>query len=511
MKKSWAVLAAITFLGFLARLALLRFEYVINPDGATYTRLAESLAAGNWTGFLDPYWSPLYPLLIAPAMIFTDDVELPGRLVSIIFSSLLPIPAFLLVRRLYSETEALAAAALTAFYGHYLNFAQSVTPSALYYFIFAFIVYFGRGALWQAGLTKVVMLGAVLGLGYLTRPEAIGYVPIFVVFLWSGFFCEEKPAFKKRSFLALALIFSFLIIALPYLIYLREATGHWTVSAKLAPHLMGGNFSGISALGETRPPPDTFAGGVGTAFSTLIYNFQKQHRFFSYLFPPGLIFLAALGLGGEKWTHRRRRDEIYLLLIFLSTFAAYVVTVVELAYMAAYLCILFGWAAKGIGRLYKWLAENFSGRRRLAGFTGANRWLFFTIGVILAILYGLPVLGIFRNPAEDREYNWREVKTAGLWLEKNVAPHPKIMSFAVQIPFYARGEHIPLKVKTPEELLPQAKKEGVDFIVISERTEKDLPGIKDWLAGAPNSPEVKEIYRDETRAGCQLVVYQIIK
>jgi 4-amino-4-deoxy-L-arabinose transferase-like glycosyltransferase len=511
MKKSWTALAAITLLGFLARLAFLRFEYVINPDGAAYTRLAESLAAGNWTGFLDPYWSPLYPLLIAPATIFTGDVELPGRLVSIIFGSLLPIPVFLLVRQIYGETEALAAAALTAFYGHYLNFAQSVTPSALYFFIFAFIVYFGRQTLWEAGLTKAVTLGAFLGLGYLTRPEAIGYLPIFAVLLWSGFFCEEPTTFKKRSFLTLALILSFLIIALPYLIYLREATGHWTVSAKLAPHLMGGNFSEISALGESRTPPDTFVGRVGTAFSTLVYNFQKQHKFFSYLFPPGLIFLAALGLGGEKWTRGRRKNEIYLLLLFLATFAAYLVTVVELAYMAAYLGILFGWTAIGIGRLYRWLGENFSGAGRETGFKRIDRDLFFAAGVILAIVYGLPVLGIFRNPAEDREYNWREVKTAGLWLEKNVAPRPKIMSFAVQIPFYARGEHIPLRGKTPDELLPQAKTEGVDLIVISERTEKDLPGIQDWLAGTPNSPEVKEIYRDETRAGCKLIVYQVIK
>jgi len=40
-------------------------RYVLNPDGVSYLDLAERLSAGDWGAFVQGYWSPVYPALLA--------------------------------------------------------------------------------------------------------------------------------------------------------------------------------------------------------------------------------------------------------------------------------------------------------------------------------------------------------------------------------------------------------------------------------------------------------------
>ena len=43
----------------------------LNPDGVSYLDLAERLRDGDWSHFVQGYWSPLYPVLIAVAAVLT--------------------------------------------------------------------------------------------------------------------------------------------------------------------------------------------------------------------------------------------------------------------------------------------------------------------------------------------------------------------------------------------------------------------------------------------------------
>lgn len=503
MKKTWTMLGLLTIAGFLVRLFFWQFEFVINTDGVFYTKLAQSLAAGDFYGFLDAYWSPLYPFLMAFPAFFTSALEFPGRVISLIFGSLITIPVFLFVRQIYGEIEGLTASALVVFSGHYINSAMSVVPDTVYYFLFAWVIYYGWKALSKNRLSSVFILGILLGAGYLTRPEAIGYVPLLAVLLLGGFFENEKTSLKRRGFLVFILVGTFLLIAAPYLLYLCEATGNWTISAKSAQHLIGGNFAETSAFGIPQVPPQTLFDSIKMVFSTLLFNFQKQHRFFSYMFPPLFILFASIGLFGEKWGNLRRKPEIYLILLFLITFIFYLLTVVELRYMLTYLLILFVWTARGVMQFGDWLNANLPEFKLKKPLFAKNLFIFSGFCIVFLFLYSLPTTGIFRNDAQDREFLAREVKTSGLWLKKNVAPKPRVMAFAAQIAFYAEGEHLPFKAETFEELLSQAKAQKAEFIAISERTEKD------WIDSKPNSNEVEEVYRDETRIGCKLIIYRL--
>ncbi len=50
-----------TALGWMSR-------YALNPDGVSYLDLAHALQRGDWTHFVQGYWSPLYPLIVGAVL-----------------------------------------------------------------------------------------------------------------------------------------------------------------------------------------------------------------------------------------------------------------------------------------------------------------------------------------------------------------------------------------------------------------------------------------------------------
>ncbi len=62
---AWLFVAAIALFQAYAQ------RYVIGPDGVAYLDLSDAVVAGHWSGLVNLYWSPLYPLLVGLARIVT--------------------------------------------------------------------------------------------------------------------------------------------------------------------------------------------------------------------------------------------------------------------------------------------------------------------------------------------------------------------------------------------------------------------------------------------------------
>ncbi len=62
---AWVLVVAIALFQAYAQ------RYVVGPDGVAYLDLSDAVVAGHWSGLVNPYWSPLYPLLIGLARIVT--------------------------------------------------------------------------------------------------------------------------------------------------------------------------------------------------------------------------------------------------------------------------------------------------------------------------------------------------------------------------------------------------------------------------------------------------------
>jgi hypothetical protein len=46
-------------------------RYVVGPDGVAYLDLSDAVVAGRWSGLVNLYWSPLYPMLVGLARLLT--------------------------------------------------------------------------------------------------------------------------------------------------------------------------------------------------------------------------------------------------------------------------------------------------------------------------------------------------------------------------------------------------------------------------------------------------------
>ena len=94
--KTGHILILILFIAFALRLVLVFHPEVIHNDGMEYIRHANEILAGNWTAGAS---GPVYPALIAFAYTFTNNFELAGIWVSVIFGMLLVIPVFIWAKR----------------------------------------------------------------------------------------------------------------------------------------------------------------------------------------------------------------------------------------------------------------------------------------------------------------------------------------------------------------------------------------------------------------------------
>ncbi len=83
LSKETGFILACTFIAFLIRFFVSRYENVIYWDGVYYAKLGRRIISGDLSGGISAYWSPLYSLLIGITSIL---LFIPAILISSIFS-----------------------------------------------------------------------------------------------------------------------------------------------------------------------------------------------------------------------------------------------------------------------------------------------------------------------------------------------------------------------------------------------------------------------------------------
>ncbi|MFA7405811.1 MAG: glycosyltransferase family 39 protein, partial [Pelobacteraceae bacterium] len=108
---------------FSVRIYLLRFYDVISADGIGYVAAARNLATGDMNSLSSNGFYVFMTWLVGQ---FTPDFELSGRLVSVIFGSVLVVPLYLLGSELFSRRTALAACLVTSVWPSLLGWSCEV-------------------------------------------------------------------------------------------------------------------------------------------------------------------------------------------------------------------------------------------------------------------------------------------------------------------------------------------------------------------------------------------------
>jgi hypothetical protein len=490
--------AACVLVAFALRLLLVTcVEGVVSPDGVVYAGLARQLAAGHLRAGLSTYFPPLYPALVALSSLVFRDAEFAGRFVSVAAGALTVLPAYVIAREWYGVRVAQLAAVVVALHPVLVYYSSLVLTEATYTLLFACGVLAGWRALASGGRVRVyVLTGALFGACYLLKPEAAGFVVLLSAMRVAVSFGGGR-SWKRTALDCLALGVGFALLALPYLLYLRGATGAWTLSGKLqSAHLwQGGGRAGEFASTTIVP---TFA----TALAQTLKGLGNEYIFLSLIFSAPFVALAAIGLFRAAWTRRRALRELYLAAFVAATLAGYAVTLPNIRFLVPVLPFLVCWLAKGIVEFEGWLAETLQRTRdevkdeaddvafervaadsppprassRSSSRSSSPRLARLAAALVVFMLLAslLPVFVFLLRGDKWGDYHGQ--KRAAVWIrEHSSRVAPRVMAVVPVPAFYSGGEHVALVAEDYDSFVARARRERADFVVANERSLRGTP------------------------------------
>jgi 4-amino-4-deoxy-L-arabinose transferase-like glycosyltransferase len=543
MDRKKFVISGLVALALFFRLFLLRYRFAVSWDEPHYLQMAASFAAGKWEAFFHPYWSPGLPLWVGLLNLLVPDVELAGRLTTIALGSLIVVPIYFLARELAGDQVAFWTGIFSALHPS-LAFAQTAPLAEPAYMFFGFLgLWLGWLALQKNRWLFAIAAGWCWGFSYLAKPEGTGFLIVFVAFALGR---AVADFFNERRVPSLLMILwagiGFFITASPYLIYLHEQAGYWTLSAKGAANQQfeatfftkeeDDFFESLSPDNKTLPMDAIFHTGaflqqaknnevpkVKISPGLLARKYATNFfRVLKYGLPQTLslvlIILLGLGLFGKSWQPSELPLAVYIIgvLIFYWLVVVPAFHITE-RYLMAMLPLAGIWIAGGFVRLAEWLkemAQSFFSRALPARH-----------GIILAVmicglLFWLPEMGKVLASTPDGDTEWAEaleLKEAGNWLRQHAEQQPPIMmSYNKAVDFYAGNYDVRTGVSFTQDVfarqLAYARHRGARYVIISERYVGHFPMLQQVLNSLP--PELKLLYTTVAPSVPRAFIFEIV-
>lgn len=459
------IIVLLVVLSCAVRIYSLQFFRVISTDGTSYVGAAAALAKGD-PGGIGIYG--FYPVLILLAGQLFSDPELAGRVVSILFGSLLVVPLYLFGRGVFPRRAAFYASLLVAVWPSLVASSCEVMTQATFDFLQMSGIYLVWRMFRHPSARSGLLAGLCTALAYFTRPEG---VLLFLLPPLPFLVYYRRQLGERRTMLA-AYVAGFSLIFAVNLLLVHHVTGKWQLSAKTDSALN-------DALSYYLNIPDLIylPGYVPKGYLDIL----REHPMFvvtNTLKNLRLLFVTTLpawfwGLAGIGFCTGGFRGERAVIRQFLLASLVPLVVLVVFYYISpgyteAYLPVFLLWGALGLCFLEGKLAE------RLAG--GTEGWRIraarLPLGGALVFLYALAVFSSqVRENVPDSAYtssmdNCRLAeKFLGLALKENLPPG-KIMTRWARIAFYADREwvNIPAGVDLAG-VLNVARESGARFLV----------------------------------------------
>jgi 4-amino-4-deoxy-L-arabinose transferase-like glycosyltransferase len=530
--------------GFLFRIWLLSYRFSVASDEVNYLKLGVSGYLNGISDIFHTYWSPFLPSIISFFCLFTDNYEFAGRFVSVFAGTLLILPVYQLATYVYDKRVALIAAAFVAVFPPLVFQSTKILTEPVYMFLVAVALYTGLKMMVRYSTGYAVVTGLLSGFLYLTHPKGFAFIPLLV--LWILFAVVSKLFLirpLRAVYLMISLFFGFIVVSAPYIFYLKQETGKFTLSAKVAANQQfeaytaddGDPFRMVDPKTNTVPidliyHQGTFLnsgeGQSGDVVKVHIGGFIKKYAKNVYYMLkseiPALLttwpmLLLGIGLLGRPWENQQGK-KIAFLLSFMLFFWFVVICSFHIIqrYLTPFWPVLAIWIAVGAARIYAWLPD-YSPLQKLSTLLHlrVDRLALILLCSGFLVFSILPELSrIVSRNAEKTDY-WEEPveqKKAGIWL-KNYDSGPKIiMSRNHAVDIYAGNYNIAESVTIPtcdiECVLRYAESRGVDYLVLNERYIKDYQMLRFLLAEDAGVAGLQLIYREE-QAGLTTVIYKL--
>lgn len=534
-RELWILLALVVVSLALRTTLVARVDRIVRWDEPDYLILGKHLFTGEGftvSGRPELHYAPLFPITTGLLYPLTHNMKLNSDIGYVFFGTLLLLPFYWLARRLFGVRIAVLATAFLCLY-------PPLTAGVLFWGtmlepLYLFLLFSSLCAVWLAweknSVWAFLATGALFGLAYLAKPEAVADFGWMLVLLALANWWRRS---LKRSLPGLLVaVVAFALVISPYLLFLYRYTGRIMISGKLGltyaaglgavehdPGIYDRAISKLDAAGEEIIwfSLDRFKVSVWNlikadprGFLRRIWqnvNILESALFVRKVFPFYWLLLVGLGWFGSAWDRERLVKELFLVAAALPVFI-FLPFHIEVRYFSPMFPILLLWVAKGIVALGDWLRETTTKIR--AGTAASHKAAtVLSVAVVLAFLLYFSVLQpeVVADGLADMTPTHRE---AGLWLKAHANANAMVMSRDTEVPFYAERRW----AATPNEEYPvfiaYLRKRGANYLVVDER---EVTVIRPQLAFLADEdappPELRHVYTARDPRG-NTIVYEVL-
>lgn len=499
--------------------------FQLDYDGGIYALLGRNWAEGKGFtlgGYPNTVYAPLYPAVFAFFSCLGLDLEKAGLGFSLLCWWATMGIFYLLAREFWEDHSALWATLLLSTHGFIVSIFTRFLADVLFIPLLLASLWLCIRLVRDKGLARyapTIFCWAVVNLAMtLTKTEGAYFFLLQVLFL-----IVFSPLTRKKSigilFLALALFFLGLY---PYLQFMKEATGRWQLSRKIALNLTHTKFDSPQdwqaydrinfALNPDKKTIPFYSGPDRNPWLTIKENFPQLMRNYGTNLKSGAKNLAgALHLAGflllavfiyriKKDIGNRRSEAAKsrfigtapLLLLFLTLLIGtfHVFFLFERRVLIQYFVIITLFLGGGLGYIYYRGLEMYPPRKIWAG--------------ILVIILLLPWAGISQANALRRakraepHQDFQQQKAAGQLLKKTVPSlaKEKVVALKPTVSFYSGADflHLPY-TESLEDLLLFMQNNEARYLMLSARNLRDRRPLLIPLLDTKKAPDFLEAIR----------------
>lgn len=398
-------------LAFALRAVLALWTSTLAADGAFHLITAQGFLDGRFGEVLGAYrLHPLNPVLTGSLGSVLGGVEAGGAAAGVILSSLALLPLYSLTRRFWSERIAGWTGLLYALHPTLTEEGSEVLNTGTFLFFFLAALAAGLAALETRRFALFALSGAACGLLYLTRPEGL-LVPLFLVAMAAGYLRRDPKRAAAGGALAAGVG---LLVAAPYLVWLRGQTGRWTLTARESVSRLVGDAPAAPA--SDRSPP-----------AKITRTLLKAQ------FPPLVPFLLA-GLALNRRLGGSRRSLAWAAALAAGTLLPSVLLLLKTGYISP----SHRYLLPGVALLLPWTAAGWVALKDVAG-----RWGWLPVAVV--------ALGLSAKSLGPRRADEALFREAGAWIRAQPSlPEGPLVSRGEKIPWYAGRPHAAIPFESPD-------------------------------------------------------------
>jgi hypothetical protein len=534
IKKENLALLAILLIGIVAR--IIKFgEVNLVTDTVVYSRLGKNLIESGRYIFGENYnmgifFPPGYPILIGLINLLFNDLFLSAKLVSFIVSLGSIFLSYLIGKELYDSKAGLFAALLFAVYPVVLIVSVQGYADAPFIFFLLLSLYLFMKSLEKENIVFHAFLGFIFAVTCLVRPEALFLLllPGMQVFGAFGPTLRFNGRYLSRSII---LFLVFVLTLSPYLLFIKNYTGKFSLSGKSNISILLGELSSgdlnyhqivnapdnvydkaafsldkskTQLIGWSKDINPSLLGYILEDPVRFIRKYQKnllqEVQIFIKLVTPFLLPLFFSFFYSDLFTNRKRL--IFLLLPFVLFLMYPVFLIIEKQTLLVVVFLLL-FSSGGFVNSRKVISNvgSYYGIDKSRFVRFLQNYIQYLIVVILMV-GTLSYLKYSRfehfDPAHAKP---EEHKRAGYFLREKLSPNYEtlnIMSKDPFVSFYGNSRYTMLPYANVTNVVNFAKHYGVDYIVVDERALIKWDFYNELLQMDKYSNDVELSYEDRS-------------